>query len=86
MVAIPRTLIPVIMGKEGKLLNRIKKISDCSITVYGPYEKYNYQNVQITSTSIENVCQACFMMYNSAYKILKCQSVTLQKEWLKGSL
>lgn len=79
MVAIPQMLIPVIMGKEGKLLNRIKKLSNCSITVYGPYKNYNFQNIQVTSACIENVCQACYMMYNLAYKILKCQPVALQK-------
>lgn len=43
--------------------------------VHGPYDGYNYQNIEIGSINLENVAKTCFLIYNTVYKVLIRQSI-----------
>lgn len=71
MCLIPRMQVPVMMGKSGKIIDKIRTITKTYITVNGPYNKYRYQNIEIFGEKVENVAKACFFLYRTVWKALK---------------
>ena len=69
--------VPVMIGKEGKLISYIKKVTRTHIMVHGPYDEYLHQNVEIWGDKTEDVAKACFLIYLTVWKALKHQPMTI---------
>lgn len=70
-------IVPVAMGKEGKIINKIKKITGCHIMVMGPYTNYNYQNIEILGHNVKETLQALSLIYTTVFKVLKKQPIKI---------